>query len=94
MTGLLCIEALYESAPTQLAFRVPDLIPVVSEPTWDAKPEVKKAAYSTMENVCGMIVSKDIDRFIPELIKMYRQARERPRDCSLVGCHHIRHRRA
>ncbi|KAI9891469.1 MAG: translational elongation factor EF-1 alpha [Vezdaea aestivalis] len=69
MTGLQCIEALVERSPAQLAFRVPDLIPVVSESMWDTKPEVKKYAYGTMEKVCGLIVNKDIERFIPELIK-------------------------
>jgi elongation factor 3 len=69
ITGLQCIEALVESSPAQLALRVPDLIPVVSESMWDTKPEVKKMAYGTMEKVCGLIVNKDIERFIPELIK-------------------------
>jgi elongation factor 3 len=69
MTGLSCIESLVETCPVQLAFRVPDLIPVVSESMWDTKPEVKKMAYGTMEKVCGLIVNKDIERFIPELIK-------------------------
>ncbi|RAH41388.1 putative translation elongation factor eEF-3 [Aspergillus brunneoviolaceus CBS 621.78] len=68
-TALECIEALVESAPAQLSFRVPDLIPVVSEAMWDTKAEIKKAAYGTMEKVCGLIVNKDIERFIPELIK-------------------------
>ncbi|OJJ47046.1 hypothetical protein ASPZODRAFT_131978 [Penicilliopsis zonata CBS 506.65] len=69
MTALDCLGALVESAPAQLSYRVPTLIPVVSEAMWDTKPEIKKAAYSTMEKVCGLIVNKDIERFIPELIK-------------------------
>ena len=85
MTGLLCIEALVESAPTQLAFRVPDLIPVVSESMWDTKPEVKKAAYGTMEKVCGLIVNKDIDRFIPELIKCIAKPENVPETVHLLG---------
>jgi len=48
MTDLKCIEALTKSAPAQMAFRVPDLIPVISGAMWDTKPEVKKAAYGTM----------------------------------------------
>jgi elongation factor 3 len=68
-TGLSIVEALVTSAPTQLALRVPDLLPVVSESMWDTKPEVKKMAYGTMEKICGLIVNKDIERFIPELIK-------------------------
>ncbi|KAI4131763.1 MAG: hypothetical protein LQ347_002852 [Umbilicaria vellea] len=85
MTGLQCIEALVESAPVQLAYRVPDLIPVVSESMWDTKPEVKKAAYGTMEKVCGLIVNKDIDRFIPELIKCIAKPENVPETVHLLG---------
>ncbi|KAI9805079.1 MAG: translational elongation factor EF-1 alpha [Sarcosagium campestre] len=85
MTGLKCIEALVESAPVQLALRVPDLIPVVSESMWDTKPEVKKAAYGTMEKVCGLIVNKDIDRFIPELIKCIAKPENVPETVHLLG---------
>lgn len=85
MTGLLCIEALVESAPAQLALRVPDLIPVVSESMWDTKPEVKKAAYGTMEKVCNLIVNKDIDRFIPELIKCIAKPENVPETVHLLG---------
>lgn len=83
--GLECIEALVLSAPTQLALRVPDLIPVVSESMWDTKPEVKKMAYGTMEKVCGLIVNKDIERFIPELIKCIAKPENVPETVHLLG---------
>lgn len=70
MCDLDCIEALCEVAPAQSAFVTPDLIPIVSEAMWDTKPEVKKRAYATMEKVCQLVVNKDIERFIPELIKV------------------------
>lgn len=85
LTALHCVEALVESAPAQLAYRVPDLIPVVSESMWDTKPEVKKAAYGTMEKVCGMIVNKDIERFIPELIKCIAKPELVPETVHLLG---------
>jgi elongation factor 3 len=85
MTGLQCVEALVQSAPAQLAFRVPDLIPVVSESMWDTKPEVKKYAHGTMEKVCGLIVNKDIDRFIPELIKCISKPENVPETVHLLG---------
>lgn len=85
MTCLQCIEALVDSAPAQLAFRVPDLIPVVSEAMWDTKAEVKKAAYGTMEKVCNLIVNKDIDRFIPELIKCIAKPENVPETVHLLG---------
>lgn len=85
ITGLDCIEALVASSPTQLALRVPDLIPVVSESMWDTKPEVKKKAYGTMEKVCGLIVNKDIEKFIPELIKCIAKPENVPETVHLLG---------
>ena len=85
MTALQCIESLVESAPVELSFRVPDLIPVVSESMWDTKPEVKKAAYATMEKVCALISNKDIERFIPELIKCIAKPENVPETVHLLG---------
>ncbi|KAF2161123.1 hypothetical protein M409DRAFT_69976 [Zasmidium cellare ATCC 36951] len=85
MTDLECIEALCESAPAQTAYRVPELIPIVSEAMWDTKPEVKKKAYGTMEKVCQLIVNKDIDRFIPELIKCIAKPELVPETIHLLG---------
>lgn len=85
MTDLECIEALCETARAQTAYRVPDLIPVVSEAMWDTKPEVKKKAYTTMEKVCDLISNKDIDRFIPELIKCIAKPENVPETIHLLG---------
>jgi elongation factor 3 len=85
MTGLECIEALVETAPAQLAFLVPTLIPVVSDGMWDTKPEVKKKAYGTMGKVCGLIVNKDIEKFIPELIKCIAKPENVPETVHLLG---------
>ncbi|BDD59303.1 translational elongation factor EF-1 alpha [Monascus purpureus] len=85
MTALDCISTLVESAPAPLAYRVPDLIPVVSEAMWDTKSEIKKAAYKTMEKICGLIVNKDIERFIPELIKCIAKPENVPETVHLLG---------
>jgi len=85
MTDLECIVALSESSPIQTALRVPELIPIVSEAMWDTKNEVKKAAYSTMEKICSLIVNKDIDRFIPELIKCIAKPENVPETVHLLG---------
>ena len=85
ITDLQCIEALVESAPAQLSLRVPDLIPVLSEAMWDTKTEVKKAAYTTTEKVCNLISNKDIDRFIPELIKCIAKPENVPETVHLLG---------
>ncbi|KAF2800998.1 ARM repeat-containing protein [Melanomma pulvis-pyrius CBS 109.77] len=85
MTDLKCIELLCKSAPAQLAFRVPDLIPVISGAMWDTKPEVKKTAYGTMEKLCALISNKDIERFIPELIKCIAKPENVPETIHLLG---------
>lgn len=85
MTDLECIEALAESAPVQTGLRVPDLLPIVSEAMWDTKPEVKKKAYGTMEKICALISNKDIERFIPELIKCIAKPENVPETVHLLG---------
>lgn len=85
MTDLECIEALCESAPVQTGLRVPDLLPIVSEAMWDTKPEVKKKAYGTMEKICQLISNKDIERFIPELIKCIAKPENVPETVHLLG---------
>lgn len=85
MADLKAIEILAESAPAQMAFRVPDLIPVISGAMWDTKPEVKKAAYATMEKLCTLISNKDIERFIPELIKCIAKPENVPETVHLLG---------
>jgi elongation factor 3 len=85
MMDLKLIGTLCESAPAQLAFRVPDLIPVISGAMWDTKPEVKKTAYSTMERICALISNKDIERFIPELIKCIAKPELVPETVHLLG---------
>ena len=85
ITALDCIDVLVKNAPAQLAFRVPDLIPVVSESMWDTKKEVKEHAYKTMEKLCELIVNRDIERFIPELIKCIAKPENVPETVHLLG---------
>jgi elongation factor 3 len=85
MTDLKCIELLCSSSPAQTGYRVPELIPAVSEAMWDTKPEVKKAAYGTMEKICALISNRDIERFIPELIKCIAKPENVPETVHLLG---------
>ncbi|KAF3014734.1 hypothetical protein G7054_g6383 [Neopestalotiopsis clavispora] len=85
ITALECIETLVRTAPAQLAYRVPELIPVVSESMWDTKKEVKERAYKTMEKICELVVNKDIERFIPELIKCIAKPENVPETVHLLG---------
>ncbi|KAM7207187.1 elongation factor 3 [Naviculisporaceae sp. PSN 640] len=85
MTVLDFIDTIIRTAPVQTALLVPQLIPVVSEAMWDTKKEVKDRAYKTMEKVCALIVNRDIERFIPELIKCIAKPENVPETVHLLG---------
>ncbi|KAL4911885.1 P-loop containing nucleoside triphosphate hydrolase protein [Aspergillus aurantiobrunneus] len=87
-TALDCIIELVKSSPAQLAFRVPDLIPVLSAAMWHTDKDVtkrirgefpdpsnpdseasKNRKIGDLETVCGLIINKDIEKFIPELVR-------------------------
>ncbi|KAF2089431.1 ARM repeat-containing protein [Saccharata proteae CBS 121410] len=82
---LKLIEQLCASAPAQMAYRVPELIPVVSEAMWDTSKQIKPLAYTTMEKLCALISNKDIERFIPELIKCIAKPENVPETVHLLG---------
>lgn len=85
MTVLDFIDVLVRTAPAQTSFLVPSLIPVVSEAMWDTKKEVKDRAYKTMEKICTLIVNRDIERFIPEVIKCIAKPENVPETVHLLG---------
>jgi elongation factor 3 len=85
MAALDIIDSLVRTAKSQLAYRVPELIPVISESMWDTKKEVKDRAYKTMEKLCELIVNRDIERFIPELIKCIAKPENVPETVHLLG---------
>ncbi|KAK4161563.1 putative fungal-specific cytosolic translation elongation factor 3 [Cladorrhinum sp. PSN259] len=85
MTVLDFIETLIRTAPAQTGFLVPELLPVISEAMWDTKKEVKDRAYQTMEKLCALIVNRDIERFIPELIKCIAKPENVPETVHLLG---------
>ncbi|KAK8010290.1 elongation factor 3 [Apiospora arundinis] len=47
--------------------------------------EVKERAYKTMEKICELIVNRDIERFIPELIKCVAKPENVPETVHLLG---------
>ena len=85
MTALDCIESMIDTVAAQLTYQVPALIPTISAAMWDTKPEVKKKAYGTMEKLCKLIENKDIERFIPELIKCIATPEKVPETVHLLG---------
>ncbi|TGZ78531.1 hypothetical protein EX30DRAFT_350928 [Ascodesmis nigricans] len=85
MAALKCLDILVEIAPSQTAVRLPELIPTVSGAMWDTKPDVKKAARSTMERLCTLISNNDINRFIPQLINCIAKPENVPETVHLLG---------
>lgn len=82
---LKSIAQLVDTAKAQIALRMPELIPVLSESMWDTKKEVKEAATQTMTKATETIDNKDIEKFIPKLIECIAKPTEVPETVHLLG---------
>lgn len=67
--SLVVLNQLIASAPAQTARLTPEIVPILSEAIWDTKADVKKAARDTLQKATALVSNKDIERFIPALIK-------------------------
>jgi elongation factor 3 len=67
--SLVVLNQLVVSAPVQTARLMPEIVPVLSEAIWDTKADVKKAARESLTKATALVSNKDIERFIPALIK-------------------------
>lgn len=67
--SLTVLNQIVTSAPAQTARLTPEIVPVLSEAIWDTKADVKKAARDSLEKATALVSNKDIERFIPALIK-------------------------
>ncbi|KAK9245061.1 armadillo-type protein [Lipomyces tetrasporus] len=84
-TALNVIIAVVETAPGQVALRMPELIPLLSEAMWDTKADVKKVARLAMEKATETIQNKDIEKFIPSLIECIARPTEVPETVHMLG---------
>lgn len=66
---LKAVSQLVDTANAQVALRMPELIPALSDAMWDTKTEVKAAAQATMTKATETIDNKDIEKFIPQVIE-------------------------
>ncbi|EMG47961.1 CEF3 Elongation factor 3 [Candida maltosa Xu316] len=82
---LKAVSQLVDTAKDQIALRMPELIPVLSEAMWDTKKEVKEAATATMTKSTETIDNKDIEKFIPQLISCIAKPTEVPETVHLLG---------
>lgn len=67
--SLVALNQLVKSAPLQMARLMPEIVPVLAEAIWDTKADVKKAARDALTKATALVSNKDIERFIPALIK-------------------------
>ncbi|CAI4035163.1 hypothetical protein SMKI_12G3080 [Saccharomyces mikatae IFO 1815] len=82
---LAAFSAMVDAAKDQVALRMPELIPVLSETMWDTKKEVKAAATATMTKATETVDNKDIERFIPSLIQCIADPTQVPETVHLLG---------
>ncbi|KAG6855996.1 hypothetical protein H0H87_008574 [Tephrocybe sp. NHM501043] len=67
--ALVILNQLVTSAPAPIARLMPEIVPVLAEAIWDTKADVKKAARDSLTKATALVSNKDIERFIPALIK-------------------------
>ncbi|KAF9484976.1 hypothetical protein BDN70DRAFT_871979 [Pholiota conissans] len=67
--SLIALNQLVVSAPVQMARLMPDIVPILADAIWDTKADVKKAARESLTKATALVSNKDIERFIPALIK-------------------------
>ena len=63
------LDELIQTVPERIAASMTEIIPVMSEVIWDTKSDVQKASRACLERLCSLVSNKDIERFIPALIK-------------------------
>ena len=84
--AILNVIALFvDTAKDQLALRMTDLIPVLSEAMWDTKVDVKNAATECMTKCTATVENKDIEPFIPKLIASIANPKEVPETVHSLG---------
>ena len=85
VAALQAVSKLVHVARDQVALRMPELIPVLSDAMWDTKKEVKEQAHRTITTSTETIDNKDIIKFIPALIQCIADPKEVPETVHLLG---------
>ncbi|CAM9091110.1 unnamed protein product [Chrysoparadoxa australica] len=66
--ALHLLSILEQSAPSQLAVTLPEIVPTVSHAMWDTKQEVQVAAKETLMKACAIIGNPDIAPLTEQLV--------------------------
>jgi elongation factor 3 len=69
MEALNVLNQLIKTALVQTAWLMPNIVPVLAKAIWDTKADVKKVAHDSLTKANALVSNKDIEHFIPALIK-------------------------
>jgi elongation factor 3 len=84
--AIVVLNQLVKSAPVQTAKLMPDIVPILADAIWDTKADVKKAAREALTKATALVSNKDIERFIPALIKaLINPVEEVPKTLDLLS---------
>jgi elongation factor 3 len=83
--ALRLLANLNKTAPKQLRQALPDIVPEVSKSFADVKVQVKNAAIKTLTEAAGTIGNRDIEKFIPAVIKAMAAPSEVPETVHLLS---------
>jgi elongation factor 3 len=74
--ALSCLGQFVGNGPDQVAERMVEIVPVVSDLMWDSNKKVQKAATKALKKLCSAIDNKDVEPFIPTLISAISTPKE------------------
>lgn len=69
VAALNLLEEMTKTAPVQVTYAMEIIIPAVTEVIGDVKKQVKEASVSALEAVMSVVGNKDIEPFIPSVVK-------------------------
>lgn len=84
--SLSLINEMVKASSEQMGKQMPIIVPVLADAVWDTKSDVKKAAKATLTKATALVSNKDIEKFIPALIKaLLNPVEEVPKTIQLLS---------
>ena len=80
MGALYHLNALADSNTEEVSYCLPEIVPAVTESMTDIKKDLATLATETLVKCCGAVGNKDIEPFIPNLVRCIAQPAE-VQDC-------------
>lgn len=80
MGALKMLATLADTAVTEVSICLPEIVPAVTECMTDIKKELRDAATETLVKCCGAVGNRDIEPFIPTLVRCIAEP-DQVQDC-------------